>query len=98
MWASPQHNAVATIRTTVITPKYPDFRRAGGGRSISVAILEFAWVQRLVVPGTLTRTTGRHNDVVEEPRRRGIGRPVRGRGWTPILARYRKRLESSSKT
>jgi hypothetical protein len=38
MWEKPQHNPTAKIRTMVITPKYPDFRRAGEGRSIAMTI------------------------------------------------------------
>jgi hypothetical protein len=38
MWVKPQHNAAATIRTMVITPKYPGFCRAGecGRKSLTM--------------------------------------------------------------
>jgi hypothetical protein len=37
-WAKPQHNAAATIRLIAITPKYPNFCRAGECCRISVTI------------------------------------------------------------
>jgi hypothetical protein len=37
-WAKPQHNAAAMSRMVAITPKYPNFCRAGESSRISVTI------------------------------------------------------------